>query len=210
MPTSPPSGGGGGNFLTRKIGPMPMFVWILGGVAVAYYFSKKKAGASGSSATGQSPYGVNYVPPSGGSALGDLVNLLAAQQMAWGSPGNPPANGAVSPGNTGIPGIQPANQYMVGQNVGPGESIVQGIWDPKLNEWLNLTNKGGVYTSGGSTLLGDSSYLGYAQQRYGSGTPSQQQELALHGNFSQGHIAVLPSGGYRLTNSQGETYNFGS
>ena len=53
----------------------------------------------------------------------------------------------------------PTNQYYIGENLqplggNPGESIVNSVYDPNANSWLNLTNQGGVYTSAGLGLSG--------------------------------------------------------
>lgn len=109
------------------------------------------------------------------------------------------------------PAQQPRNEYTLGQVVNPlsGERIVSSILSP-LYGWINATNMGGVYTSGGersiSSLPYGGSYLGYVQSKYGSGTPLAMQEIALHGNFTGAE--ALPGGGYQLRNAAGETYAF--
>jgi hypothetical protein len=72
--------------------------------------------------------------------------------------------------------------------------------------WLDLTSKGGVYTSGGSQPI-PGSYLGYVAGLPGAKQPIEQQ---LHGDFTGGSITVLPGGGFTEKNKAGETYTFGA
>lgn len=77
----------------------------------------------------------------------------------------------------------PSNPYSVGQAVGPaylGQTIVQSAYDPAQGQWLNLTSKGGVYTSGGVPLTG--SAIGNGSQTFQAGQLSVQSNGAFNIN----------------------------
>lgn len=119
-------------------------------------------------------------------------------------PGGPPAyagNPAGGPAGSGTPVNNP---YSMGQEVAPGETIVAQQYDQDRHIWINMTSKGGIYTSSGQTLPGQGSYLGYA-----AGTANPGVEAALHGNFGAGGLSLMAGGGYTETNINGEKYNFG-
>lgn len=144
----------------------------------------------------------------GGHCLsGSQFAIIDQALTVFGAPPGAPYQGVVqcTPTPTPPPPTTVPNQYVAGQLVNPqsGETIVQSLFDPVLGEWLNLTSHGGIYTSGGNKLLGKGSYLGYA-----AGTPNPGVEIALHGNFGPGGLAINPDGSYKLTNTNGETYNF--
>jgi hypothetical protein len=102
----------------------------------------------------------------------------------------------------------PADPYSLGQQVSPTETIVQSMWDPLMNTWLNMTSGGGVYTSTPMALPGEGSFLGTAAGRY-KDPAALATELALHGQFAAGGLSMMPGGGYTLTNTKGERYRYG-
>lgn len=83
--------------------------------------------------------------------------------------------------------------YHVGEQVAPGETIVQGVYNPADKGSYYLTDKGGVYTAGG-TAASDVAKFGSA---YGKG------------NFSKGIITPLPGGGYLVYDNSGKSYRYG-
>lgn len=149
------------------------------------------------------------------SSVTDQLNQLAQIVNAGGdgadaavaTPPPPPTPAPVAPAAAPAAPAQPANQYAIGQVVNPasGESIVATAYSPNYG-WLDLTSKGGVYTSGGSTPI-PGSYLGYVASLPGASQPAEQQ---LHGDFTGGSITVLPGGGYVEKNKAGESYVFGT
>lgn len=105
--TSPP--GGSNNFLTRKLGPLPMWVWIAGAVAVAYWYKSRQSSSSSSSTTAQDAV-TQALAAQGVSAdqfgysaadLGSMLQQLQSQVSMLGA-GNSgtTGSGAASPGST--------------------------------------------------------------------------------------------------------------
>jgi hypothetical protein len=120
------SGGGGGNVFTRKVGPLPMWVWMLIAltVAVGYYLIKKKSSASTvgtATGSGTSTAGaggvdaslvpqfvnqtyVNNTPPAAPAATSTPPpTTTPAAGPAYGKAGPPNANyQAITPAEAGI------------------------------------------------------------------------------------------------------------
>jgi hypothetical protein len=82
-----------GSFLTRKVGPLPLAVWLVAGVGIYWYFSRRQAAGSGSTAQGPGnqtdPAGnTGYIDPSTGYVYGspeDTAGLQQAGQQSAGS-----------------------------------------------------------------------------------------------------------------------------
>jgi hypothetical protein len=150
--TSP--GAGGGNFLTRKLGPLPIWVWVGVGVAVLYLYQSRKSAQAGSSSAGTDPttaalaqqgaaamqYG--YSSPDIASMLSNLEGQVAL--LGGGNHGTT-GTGATSPGSTGNPATTPppgvprgeklvgSGYYVPGSEVpitGPGGHTYQWIAGP--------------------------------------------------------------------------------
>lgn len=229
MPTTKPpmkSGSSSGSFLTKELGPLPVWGWAaVGIVAVLVWRSRMSSSSSsttpgdtGSAAGGQPE--IILIPPSNGggggpSGGGDGGGGSMGPPLGGGTP---PGDGATTtnPTSATTPGVNaPANAYQLGQvvNAASGEKIIGQVYDPVYG-WLDETSRGGVYGGGGGTgasianLPNEGSYLGYVSQRFGVGTPAAAQEMAIHGQFAPGSLALLPGGGYAETNTRGETYNF--
>lgn len=186
---------GGGDFLTRKLGPFPMIVWIAAGVALAYLYTRNKS-TNSSSTTDQTTaaeaaqgvtaqqYGYS------GADLASMLEQLQAQVAGLGA-GNSgtTTSGAPSPGNTQTGGtnqthpappgptpqpykpiahvMPPANPYAVGKVVAPGEKITAGgLYVPGFG-WVDPTSRGGLYTSPGTAISGS----GY-NPRYSGAAPT--------------------------------------
>ncbi len=121
--------------------------------------------------------------------------------------GNPtqPAAAAPAPAASGTPGTQPGlDQATSAAMQANGESVVSSAWDPIYQDWVYLTNKGGVYNVAASGGQGGG-YLGSYL-----GLPSSATQVAPGApqrTFSQ--ITVDPQGGYTLTATDGATYHFG-
>lgn len=193
----------------------PLWLWYVGGTIVAagtFIFVRRyrsnKAAATNATGTNAGAYPGATGFPAGAigqplPGMGAVVPII--NQFSW----NPPDKTNV--GNGGSYRDPNTNPFKVGMvvNQQSGERIVESVYNPTLNTWMDLTNLGGVYTSPSGKLLGSQqSYLGYVAQKYGQGTPQAQQEIALHGNFGPGGLRLNPDGSYALTNVKGETYNF--
>lgn len=179
----------------------------IGGVGAAALLglvsARKRKTASPAGATAGGTYSG---PIQGGDPYGmtnDVVNSITPQLQALQQAIT--AIGAQTGNPT--PGMS-ADPYSVGQAVGPNETIVQSLWDPVMNTFINLTSAGGVYTSTPMALPGEGSFLGSAAKRF-KDPNAMASELALHGQFAQGGLTLLPGGGYTLTNTHGEKYVFG-
>lgn len=98
--------------------------------------------------------------PNGGAGTGTTTTTTTTTPTTTTSSSPPPSE----PSQPSIP----ANPYTVGTVVAPGESIVQSIYDPAKNTWVNLTSKGGIYTSAGLPLSG--SGIGNGTNNYSGGT----------------------------------------
>lgn len=105
------SGGGGGNVFTRKLGPFPFWVWLVGVtllVGVAYLWEKHKAGttaaASGQAAAGQVT-GAQNVPDYVFQFSENEPTTINVPPGAPGKPGGPGKPGP--PGKTPKPPLPP-------------------------------------------------------------------------------------------------------
>ena len=163
--------------------------WINGQCVTA----KQYNGISSIITTVGLPPGFSAVPtlsvcPSSGSG-GGAVSPPAPPSPA------PATSAPSSPGN-------PPNlaQTLIAAMTANGEHLVSGpVWDSVANEWLYLTQKGGVYaidpTGGGGSHF------------YGSGLSSSLGG-AFSGHTAQG-ITANPNGGYTITDTGGSNYTFG-
>lgn len=74
-----------------------------------------------------------------------------------------------------------------------GETVVDTVYQPVTGTWLYLTNKGGVYTQGGSGFFG--SVFDLPTNTFAGRTAAT--------------ITPLANGGYTITDTAGENYTFG-
>jgi hypothetical protein len=139
---------------------------------------------------------------------GSTAGHTGASQINPYTYGNP-TNGA---GNFPTSSI-PQNQYHVGQvvNPGTGEYITGSTYDPVYG-WLNETNLGGVYTSGGSRSISTTpfggSYLGYLSSLKTSNPAQYAVESKSPFHFAGAPRVNNTTGAYALTSTAGGTYNF--
>lgn len=186
----------GGSFFTQKYGPLQGWQWIavIGGAGglYLYYRQKKAAAAAATSNTGQTcdptqdpTCGTGPLP--GNSQLQPII--IQNGPASTPAPTNPAPPAPAPPG--GAPNrLTVANFPQPGL---PGEKIVQ-IIQSAPGVGYALTNFGGVETAGNAPFWG--SYLGLpAAARQG-------------GPRTFRSIQLTPQG-YRLTDTAGETYNFG-
>ena len=103
--TASASAKGIGATLSRKVGPLPLGIWLAGGVAAVWYYEKKNASsASASPAATQSQTGygtdpagnVGYIDPETGYVYGSAEDISALQ-----SQGQVAANSYDTSGGTG-------------------------------------------------------------------------------------------------------------
>ena len=86
-----------------------------------------------------------------------------------------------------------------------GEHIVSQAWDPVYQDWVYLTNKGGIYnlsaTGGqGNGFLGSILSLPNNHANWFTSSGQQIRQAAS--------LTVNPDGSYTITDTAGETYNF--
>jgi len=154
--------GGGGSFLTRKVGPLPMWGWgaIVLLLAVFYaMYSKKKAAASSAStsnsSTVDSPGGVDS------SLVPQFVNQVYTQNTPPAAPNVTVNNTVPPPSSPGAPSTPPTGTQKVNQYPAP-----QGLTTSKVSStslkasWNNITSPMpapqsytvAVYDSSGKTV----------------------------------------------------------
>jgi hypothetical protein len=176
---------GGGNFLTQKMGPLPVWAWggILGAVAVVYIRMR-----GGSSSTGTTTGTSTTVPPAQGatSAPGGSPTLGGTPVYVYSQPGS---NAQTADGSSGLLGPAPTTPLAVG----PGATVNAE------------TTVGG--TAPASTAAGGSVTLG--------GAPGQPNEGIWSSNVATGTSPggpgpTIPFGTYQLAGSpvsqNGQTY----
>lgn len=97
---------GAGNFLARKVGPLPLGIWLVAAAGIYYYYSRKQAGAAagtGTSTPGSQtdPAGnVGYIDPSTGYVYGSPEDTAALQQASQNSTSGSGASTSSSVGTT--------------------------------------------------------------------------------------------------------------
>jgi hypothetical protein len=85
-----------GSFLTRKVGPLPLGVWLVAAIAIYWYMSRRSASSSGGAAQGPGnqtdPAGnTGYIDPSTGYVYGspeDTAQLQAEGQQSGSGSGS--------------------------------------------------------------------------------------------------------------------------
>ena len=145
---------GAGGLLGRKLGPLPMWVWIGLGVAAAYFYTSRKNAAA--QAAGGGPDAATSALAQQGAAamqygysspdLASMISNLQGQVALLGGGNNgTTGTGATSPGSTGNPATTPppgvpkgeklvgSGYYVPGSEVpitGPGGHTYQWIAGP--------------------------------------------------------------------------------
>jgi hypothetical protein len=134
---------GGGNFLTRKLGPLPIWVWVGVGVAALYLYQSRKNAAA--QAAGGGPDAATSALAQQGAAamqygysspdLASMISNLQGQVALLGGGNNgTTGTGATSPGSTGNPATTPT--------VPTGEKFVGSGWSVPGSE-VPVTGQGG-------------------------------------------------------------------
>jgi PASTA domain/Fibronectin type III domain len=117
-----------GSFLTKKVGPLPLAVWLVAGAGIYWYFARKQAGGSGSAAATASPGSqtdpagnTGYIDPSTGYVYGspeDTAALQSASQTAASSGTSQTASSQASFSDNNAWGRAAIN-YLVGVGIDP-------------------------------------------------------------------------------------------
>ena len=95
-----------GSFLTKKVGPLPLGIWLVAGVGIYYYYSRMSASGSASTAATTSAAGsqtdpagnVGTIDPSTGYVYGSPEDTAALQQA---SGSDTTGSGSSTSGSTG-------------------------------------------------------------------------------------------------------------
>lgn len=137
-----PEPSGGGSFLTRRIGPLPAWGWIVA-LAVGYYLYKRFAGGS-SPASSSVPAGAeptaSVTLPGGYSYSGPASGAQAFQQAVspgQGAAGSSPGSGSGSPGTyTALP-----NAYAAQALLSAGQPVYTQVTG--TNTYVPISQPGG-------------------------------------------------------------------
>ena len=158
------------------------------------------------SSAGTPPGYSSSLPPltvCSGSAGGSVTTTSSGGGSS--SSGSAPGNG-VSPATSSAPGAPPGlPSPLASAMLANGEHIVSQAWDPVYQDWIYLTNKGGIYnlnaTGGqGSGFLGSIFSLPNNHANWFTSSGQQVRQAAS--------LTVNPDGSYTITDTAGETYNF--
>lgn len=132
------------------------------------------------------------------------IRLIGNAPTALGNPVQTP-NGAPAPsapppaatnsGPTGAPPGLPAD--LIGAMQSNGEHLVSTVFDPTYNEWVYLTQKGGVYALNQNGGQGSGFFGSIFSLAPGTFTGRTAQQLIVN-----------PDGGYTIVDATGSTYNF--
>jgi hypothetical protein len=153
-------------------------------LALFVYLRSKSSSAAttATTTTGDTAVGLGQLTDfenSIGAQIASLGQAVAGLQAGTTSPS--PAAAPKTPGPAGP--TAPFNPYTVGTKVTTSETIVQSLWDPAVKAWLDLTSRGGVYTSTGLGLTGSA---------FGTGT------------FAGGGLQLGPNGSFIETSTSGK------
>lgn len=146
--------------------------------------------------------------PPGYTALPTLTVCPSAAQTATTSTTTvTPTGPAAPPPTPAVPLFQGLSAALKAQLANNGESIVATQWDSTLNEFILLTNKGGIYNVNpqGSPNVGGAFFGSYL------GLPAADRALApgqAARQFTQ--LIINPDGTYTAIDSAGDTYTFTS
>lgn len=124
-------------------------------------------------------------PPPGYGAQIPSLSVCASSTTPTGTPGPPSAPPATLP------------TWLQNAMVNNGEHIVDVQWDPVTQAWVWLTNKGGIYAP-------SNSFFGSIMSN-----PQATQWVVNGQQFRQAaKLTIRPDGGYTITDTRGETYNY--
>lgn len=136
---------------------------ILGGTAglgALLYIIKSRSSAGtaspltgGSAVSGGAPQ--FFVPTLSSTAPQSTPTTPASNIPAPRIPKHAPINSSsLTVPNTSTAAVVAANPYTVGTRVTSNEDITQSVYDPLYNSWVDMTSKGGIYTSPGTGVSG--------------------------------------------------------
>ena len=112
MADAPAKAGSPVEALKKKVGPLPLGVWLAAGIGIWWYLRKKQSGAAPGTASTQAGYGTDpagntgYIDPQTGYVQGSPEDLAALQSQATASGAAPvdTSGGGASGGGVGSSG----------------------------------------------------------------------------------------------------------
>jgi len=132
---------GSGKFLTNKVGPLPLWVWLVAAVGIYWYLHKQQAGANAAA-------GGATIDPATGYAYGSAQDAQALQSLA--DQGTAPAGSSGSSGGTQAGGYTDNNawglaavNYLVGLGVDP-TTANQAVQNYLSSQTLTTAQQGDV------------------------------------------------------------------
>lgn len=122
--------GKGIDALKQKVGPLPLYVWLVAGVAIWWYFSRKNAVSSGTGAPNQQtdPAGnIGAIDPATGYVYGTPEDLAALASNNAGTGGDTSGSGGSGGSGSTVGGQYPDDEawgraainYLVGLGIDP-------------------------------------------------------------------------------------------
>lgn len=112
---TPAKGGGGMAALTRKVGPLPLWVWVVAVAGIGYWLYRRShpstatsssTGSTGTAPTDQTTYvpGFDAAGASGGGGIGSTGTPGTVNNYYYGDQGSVQASGGgTSPGGPNVP-----------------------------------------------------------------------------------------------------------
>lgn len=151
------------------------------GVGALFYIIKSRSSGSGTASTLTGGSAVSNGSPQYFVPITSTGAVSGNPQSAPVTAPSSPSTTTTSTSNTPAPISTPTlaaptpsgntaavvalNPYGVGTRVTSSETISQSVYDPLYNSWVDLTSKGGIYTSPGTSVSGS----GYNPAWNGSG-----------------------------------------
>lgn len=142
------------------------------------------------------------LPPGYGTSLPTLTVCATHKKSTGGGGGTSSGGGGpvagpakqtpIFPGLSGIPGLSAAMTAN-------GETVAAQAWDPVLNEFIVLTNKGGIYNVAPSGKAGGTFYGSYL------GLPAADRQ---GGARTFNGLTINSNGTYTIVDTAGESYTF--
>lgn len=162
------------------------------------------------SSAGTPPGYSSSLPPltvCGGSAGGGTTTTSGSGGSSAGSGGSSSAPGSgISPSSSSPPGAPPGLPSSIASAmIANGEHIVSTAWDPVYQDWVYLTNKGGIYNLSATGGQGNG-FLG-SIFNYSGNHANWYNSKGTQIRFPA-KLIINPDGSYTIVDTAGETYNF--
>lgn len=117
--------GKGFDALKQKVGPLPLYVWVIAAVGIWWYFQRKNTGKAGSTGQQTDPAGnVGNIDPSTGYVYGSPEDLAGLAQNSSQSSGGPSGSGSTTGGQYPDNNAwgRAAVEYLVGLGIDPTQA----------------------------------------------------------------------------------------